>query len=610
MRQLLLIQLTLCLLHTSGFCRSSVTDSLPITSANQQALEAEWTASLNYFNAGNTDSAYYLVRKKIPVLRQEKNFSLLLRYLFIEGNCFMRMDRTSEAMRDFYEALSLAETQNDSLSRMKAHTNIAFGFMALNQQRKAIGELRQALTIAENAKLPPYATVYNNLAASYGAIGMLDSSKYFASQSVELAKRSGDKTAEANALNILGSAYQDGKDYQRALSTFIRSSEIRKSIGDPYFIVSDMSTIASLYSQIGKPNLGIKTAEDALQIATTNNLTSKLPLVYQSLAENYTAAGRHKDAAGVYRELSILKDSLYADASPEALAEIQTRYETEKKERMIRDQDYRLKLSNYTIAQKNSQIKYERLIRIGICVTLVLLVLLAIVQYRRYRWKQEAKAKAAVLKQQELSTKAVLEAEEGERQRIAKDLHDGIGQTMSAAKMNLSAFEHTARFQSEHERQAFARIIALVDESCRELRTVSHNMMPNALIKNNLAAAIGEFVNKLDQKKLKVQFYTEGLEERLHSNTETILYRVIQECVNNVIKHSNADNLDISIIKEPGQISATIEDNGQGFNSSDPGLYNGIGLKNIQTRIAFLKGTVDFHSEVGRGTLVAMHIPV
>ena len=140
------------------------------------------------------------------------------------------------------------------------------------------------------------------------------------------------------------------------------------------------------------------------------------------------------------------------------------------------------------------------------------------------------------MKQQELATKAVLEAEENERQRIAKDLHDGVGQMMSAAKMNLSAFESEIKFADTEQQLSFEKIIQLVDESCAEVRSVSHNMMPNALLKNSLASAVREFINKLDQKTLKVHLYTEGLDERLDSNIETVLYRVIQECVNNVDK--------------------------------------------------------------------------
>ena len=109
---------------------------------------------------------------------------------------------------------------------------------------------------------------------------------------------------------------------------------------------------------------------------------------------------------------------------------------------------------------------------------------------------------------------------------------------------------------------------------------------------------------------MKVHLFTRGLGERLDSNMETVLYRVIQECVNNVIKHSGAGNLDISLIKDADGISATIEDNGRGFDTSDHQNFEGIGLKNINSRIAFLKGTVDFDSSPGKGTLVAIHVPV
>jgi signal transduction histidine kinase len=230
--------------------------------------------------------------------------------------------------------------------------------------------------------------------------------------------------------------------------------------------------------------------------------------------------------------------------------------------------------------------------------------------YRRYKWKQEARMQSAILKQQEYATKAVLEAEEAERQRIAQDLHDGVGQMISAAKMNLSAYENSVQFKTRDDRLSFQKIISLVDDSCNEVRSVSHNMMPNALLKNSFSSAIQEFINKLDRKALKVHLYTEGLDEKMDANMETVLYRVIQECVNNVIKHSGASTLDISVVKDMTEITATIEDNGNGFDISDPDRLDGIGLKNIRTRIEFLKGSVDFHSASGRGTLVALHVPL
>lgn len=213
------------------------------------------------------------------------------------------------------------------------------------------------------------------------------------------------------------------------------------------------------------------------------------------------------------------------------------------------------------------------------------------------------------MRQQELAAQAVLEAEEDERQRIARDLHDGVGQMMSATKMNLSSFESEINFENKEQQRSFEKIISLVDESCREIRSVSHNMMPNSLLKNNLAAAVRDFIDKLDKKKLEIQLYTEGLDEKLDSNIEVVLYRVIQECVNNVIRHAGATTLDISITKEKDGISATIEDNGKGFDTKGTENFEGIGLKNIRTRVEYLKGTVDFDSSPGRGTLVALFVP-
>ena len=208
-----------------------------------------------------------------------------------------------------------------------------------------------------------------------------------------------------------------------------------------------------------------------------------------------------------------------------------------------------------------------------------------------------------------MAVKAVIEAEENERQRIAKDLHDGVGQMMSAAKMNLSAFESEVQFANDEQKKSLKKVIQLVDESCKEVRTVSHIMMPNALLKNNLAAAIHDFVNKLNNKTLQAHVNTIGLDERMDSNIETVLYRVMQECVHNAIKHAGATTLDISLIRDKDGISGTVEDNGKGFDAADKDNFEGIGLKNITTRIEYLKGTVDFDTAPGRGTVVAFHVP-
>ena len=317
---------------------------------------------------------------------------------------------------------------------------------------------------------------------------------------------------------------------------------------------------------------------------------------YNELSAIARKQGDFQNAFSYFLKRSALRDSLFALEKTRQIEELNAKYETAQREKEIQQQKNKIRLQNLLMA--------------GIAGLILLTGLLLLSWYRRSQLRQETAMKTELMHQQETAIRAIMAAEENERQRIAKDLHDGVGQMMSAAKMNLSAFESELQFNNEEQRKSFEKVINLVDESCREVRTVSHIMMPNALVKNNLGDAIREFTSKLNQKNLRVSVYTEGLDHRLDSNIETMLYRVVQECVNNTIKHAGASTLDISLIRDKDGISGTIEDNGKGFDATDPEKLKGIGIKNISSRIDYIKGTVDFDSAPGRGTVVALHIPV
>lgn len=561
-------------------------------------VKAEILCSYYHYNNGVPDTALSIAEKNIYWLKKNQpNTSLLAEYFSFSGVCMMKLDRKREALNRFYTALEISENANDNLTQLKAYSNIGWAMMELNQFEEAINNFRTALAFANNKKLPETYTaiLYNNLASSFGSLSSTDSAYYYSKLAIEKAHSTGNIVAEANGLFILGNAQIKKGELNEALSNFLKAQHLREKTGDPFFIVSDKSAISSLYAKLGRTKEGVETATEALQIALKNNITAKLPMIYEALALNYEKEKNFEKAYSYYKKINSLKDSMYADANPQALAEIQTRYETAKKEQQIIHQKNKLRLQTFLFA--------------GIAGLVLLSSLLAYSYYKRNQLKKETLHQSELLKQQELAVKAVLEAEENERQRIAKDLHDGVGQMMSAAKMNLSAFEDDLNFSTLEQKNTFGKIISLVDESCREVRNVSHIMMPNALLKNGLSDAIKDFVDKLSNKNLKVQVYTEGLDERIDANIETVLYRVIQECVNNAIKHSGASTLDISVIKDQDGISGTIEDNGKGFDTTDKDKFEGVGLKNITTRIEYLKGTVDFDSAPGRGTLVALHVP-
>lgn len=559
---------------------------------------AEMYAAAYLYASGQSDSALAIANKNIEWLKSRSDqASLCASYYSFSGLCLMKLDQKKDALERFYAALKLSEQVNDYYTQVKANVNIGWVMMETNQNEKAIEYFRKAIQLITTYNVLPrnIGTVYNNMASCFGAINKLDSAQKYATLGIESAIKNNDLHSEANGHFILGTTYEKMGKLDNALESFKKAQPLREKVGDPFFIVSDLAEISTLYARMGNSEEGIATSLKALELANQNNLTAKLPMIYTALAGNYETKGDYKNANIIYKRLSDLKDSLYSDANPKALAEMAARYETEKKEQQILLQKSELSRKNLTI---------------GAIMVLVLLgVFLTYSFYRRYQLKQKARIQAAFIKQQEQATRAVLEAEERERQRIAKDLHDGVGQIMSAAKMNLSSFENELAFRDPDQKLRFERIIRLVDESCREVRSVSHNMMPNALLKSGLASAIREFTDKIDDKILKIDLYSEGLNERLDTNVETVLYRVIQECVNNVIKHAAANHLDISLIRDKDGISATIEDNGRGFDISDASKFDGMGLKNIRTRVEYLKGTVEYHSSPGKGTLVAIHIP-
>jgi two-component system NarL family sensor kinase len=548
--------------------------------------------------AGQAAAAFAMAQTAIPIVKAQNNEQVLLtKWYTVAGMSLMKLNRQREALDTFYRCLRVAEQAGDHEMRYRMYNNIGWAFMELNHYEKAIDNFRESLQIIRHNNLPDrYASIYNNMASCYGALGQHDSTLKFVQRGIAIAQQHHDYAAEANGFNIMGTLLSARQQYQQALQYFLQAQPIREKIGDPFYIVSDLAEIARLQAKLGDTAAGLRYCREALHIAEKNKLAAKLPMIYDAMVQNYEAGGNFAAAALMYKKINALKDQLYKDANPQALAEIETKYETEKKEKQIQLQQFAIVRNNYWFA--------------GIALALLSGALLTWSFYHRYKLKQEALLQQEILHQQQVASKAVLEAEEKERKRIAEDLHDGIGQMMSAAKMNLSAIENELVFKTPDQKLKFERIIGLIDESCREVRNVSHHMMPHVLVNAGLGAALKEFTDKVDNTVLEIELYHEGLQERLDMNVEAILYRVIQECVNNVIKHAAASHLTISLIKDADGLSATIEDNGIGFDAGKKNGHEGMGLKNIRTRIEYLKGSVDFDTRPGNGTLVAIHIPL
>lgn len=242
----------------------------------------------------------------------------------------------------------------------------------------------------------------------------------------------------------------------------------------------------------------------------------------------------------------------------------------------------------------------------------LILIVAVIVLFNYQRLKKTARQSIQQLDRQEALSRSVIETEEKGRLRIARELNEGIGQQLSAAKMNISALQAFLKDTNEKDRAILQNAANLLDDSVKEVRNVSYNMSPNVLVNSGLAAAVKDFIGHLSAlEKPKINLEIVGTIKRFEQTKEAVLFRVLHELIMNVLKHADAGVVEIQIIKHDNELSILVEDNGVGF-EADKAMEQdkGVGLKSIQSRVAFLKGKVFFDSRPGKGTTVSLEIPI
>jgi signal transduction histidine kinase len=204
--------------------------------------------------------------------------------------------------------------------------------------------------------------------------------------------------------------------------------------------------------------------------------------------------------------------------------------------------------------------------------------------------------------------KAVTEVREAERGRIAKDLHDGIGGMLSGLKFSMAALrDHTTA--PEERSLLVQRNIDMLDSAMQELRRVSHDMMPQTLVKFGLVKALQDYCDQIvSMKTLRLTFQCFGEEKRIEPTHEIIIYRIVQELVNNILKHSGAHVALVQLVFQSQMLSLTVEDDGKGFDETILEKSVGSGWPNIRSRVEYLKGSLDVRTAVGKGTSVGIEI--
>jgi signal transduction histidine kinase len=292
---------------------------------------------------------------------------------------------------------------------------------------------------------------------------------------------------------------------------------------------------------------------------------------------------------------AVMKDSIVNEATYREIQQMQSRYDLQKK-----DQE---------IAMQQAELEQQQFERNALIIAFLFLVVIMFLLYNRYRLKQKNKFQAELTYQQNELFNTIVTFQDSERQRIAQDIHDSVGSVLSAAKLQLSSLEDIKGKLSDDNQKSYDAAITLLDQATQELRNISHNIMPAALSRLGLVAALENLIEKISTYAgVQINFNVHGFRERLSEKTEIGIYPVVLELINNVLKHAHASEATVQLVKHPSYINITVEDNGQGFDVKTQ-TGDGIGLKNVMSRIQYLKGSINIDSEAGQGTSIMIDIP-
>lgn len=537
-------------------------------------------------------------------LYTEEDAEITIYYNNVGENYFLNGNYAT-ALRYFIKSLKIRERIGGDDGIADACNNIGIVYYQQKKYKEAIIYYARALALKQKSgdKIGE-ANAFSNIGCVYGDLnkGELALEQHY--KSLKIREEIGDYIGIANSRNNLGIIYlmmnDDGKALENQLlaEQALKKINARKGLGDIYF------QIANIYKKQQKFNEAIPYYTQAIEILRELGDQQSLLESLNGLSIAYENTSNYEKALDTHLEYTHIKDSLFTLDKNKDLADIQTKYEVEKK-------DKELEIKGLKINQQDLQLTQGKILLGGLAIAIVLIIVVVVLLFNRNRIKQQELLTKKTLEFQKEQTKAVIETQEKERTRIARDLHDGIGQTLAGVIVNYDRLQLDVTNELPQAQLKFVFIAKELDAAYKELRDLSHQMMPGALKTAGVSAAISDLLDKtLKNTSINYQFNSVAV-DGVSETVSVGVYRIFQELLGNVIKHSRATELSVSLFKTNQQLTLIVEDNGVGMNyKKDPNTKPGIGFMNITARTQALNGTFLVEEGKDKGTVISIIVPM
>lgn len=486
--------------------------------------------------------AYMSCGERIEKLNLKEHSALLNVNL---GLLYLNMDDNKQAITLFESALKTLDELGITRQTAIINRNLALAYLAEDRIDDMLNILPKTLKLAKEQKsVNSEIAVYTFYAQAYET-QQPDSSLYYANKAIDLAEASNRSNERAGALLSKANVLNHQGKYFQAKPLYIKSIDLHKN-------TSQTVVIRRIYRELGK------------------------------------SAYKYNDieTAAKYLNLYVqLNDSIADVETKKIVRELNTKYETEKKERQIAQQQLDIQ------KQKG---KTQTTIFIGI--TLLILALAALILNRR---NHKAKLKQIQQEKENAILNSFIKGEERERNRISYELHDGVASMISAAKMTLDSIPHLS---VEKQKEQIEKVSYILSGTHSDVRHIAHNLLPTTLEQEKLIKATQQFVSEINQSNLlEIKVVDKNSNaQQLPQQIQLMLFRIIQELVNNIVKHSQAQHATIEFSQTQNGLQLEITDDGIGYSGENN--ENSQGIYSIRQRLKSIGGNFEIVKKSSQGT--------
>lgn len=636
-----------------AFSENAITDSLKLILPSQSGAELVQTyseLSWEYKNI-DVDSAYYFAQLSIDESKKDSNCSPKCQKVALTAlaNAYEAKGILDSAYIIHEKALQISFQLNDSVGIANTYNNLGILHDLMSQYKASLEQYYSALKIYERLGAYPMkeAMVLGNIGIVYKKMKEYGTVVSYYEKALAIYEKEGSTFGKTVTKGNLASVLLLTGDYEGCIKYAEDASEGYKSLGYIRYIPYMMHNKALALDSLQRTSEAESYYEEAIHALRHENNYYELASIYNDLANNQFLQGKYPkvinytDSAIFYTEVAktaefgiralklqakaLLKmgayqqasgkllqyidgnDSLFQEKKTKAILELQTKYETEKKQQQIQ-------LQQAELVQKDLTIQRDKVLITSCIVLLILLVVIVYLVRNKMKWKQAKILEEAKAQAQKEQISVVISSQEKERKRFAEDIHDGFGQLISILKLNISSLSKTGTDSSGmmDRQKIFDASLSLINEMYAELRNICFNLMPQTLVKFGLAPALREFAERINQTGVvQVVVSVYNMDNRLMDLQEISLYRITQEVTNNILKYAEATKIEIQLVRDEDELTLTIEDNGNGF---DPNILlegKGNGWKNIKARSGLINADFEFDSKPNvKGSTFILNMPI